>query len=764
MIPRKHLLALAAALVLAGHATAAQEAAKAVSVREAALAITNEAGEIRYTVNLDFDYVNSLVDAAREAGYVDAGAATGDNPAMRFAADRLAARIGKKPESVQTQASMLFDVFASSQEILRLAAEEGVIDVAQREGQMELINPPLRNPSTVVIREAMNPVKNVAEEIRYTIYLDPFYTFKLKDEARAAGYVQADISTVGVDSQLELQKPEVRFVADKIAALIGKRPEKVVSWIGTEFDIYANQAGIMQLALAEGVTDIAQTEGNPAFDLIKETKEVFSSNERRLEIFPAEQRIINENGEVKYTVGLNPLYVDRFKPDALAAGYIQASTLDVAEGSPELQKPEVRFIADKIAAVIGKKVDKVRSWVATEFDIYAVPDEIQRIMGIEGVNDIEEVEGKISVTLSQSATIAPGDIWSGNEVIPWWKISTNTNDLQDFTSSQNIPIVIDGPMSDPISMELNMLQVGGDSSNSSADWGRWHSAHVNGVIGARRNNSLIMGINPGQPIVHLGTKYVAASVANKLDYAFQYYEDRNSWGAINMSMSKTEASAVNNFEFSGVIGRKMAVASNRSIILQSAGNNNSNACGWGHQYMHFVMEYDGVLMVGGHDINNQRSSNDWVRANNTGSWVMAPGSNAGHCVELWAPSRKITSLRYNTNLRQVLSGTSFAAPIATAIAMRYGNKNTRPLEREHFLRVNAQNQGNIAGNKALFVKYGNAPDKLLRHKIFSAWSPENNVNISRLYNEKYGDVWGSGGYYGVVVIDLGSKRTFAIFA
>jgi len=90
--------------------------------------------------------------------------------------------------------------------------------------------------------------------------------------------------------------------------------------------------------------------------------------------------------------------------------------------------------------------------------------------------------------------------------------------------------------------------------------------------------------------------------------------------------------------------------------------------------------------------------------------------------------------------------------------MRYGNQNTRPLEREHFLRANAQYQGNIAGYPARFVKYGNSMDKLLRHNISGIWSPQTTSNISVLYNGNYGDMWNAGGNYGSIVIDLGSEK------
>jgi len=762
---KKRLLALAATLTLTCH-TAAQEATKAVPVREAMQAVTNAVGEIRYTVTLDSYYTNTLVDAAREAGYVRRGFDDIQRPEVRFAADRIAALIDKKPESVQSQASTLFDIFARPQEILQLAAAEGVIDIAQREGRLDLIKPSPKDPRQIIIREAMQPVTNAAGEIKYTIRLNPFYTATLADEARTAGYVQADPEVVGYDSS-EIQEPEVRFAADRIATLIGKKPEKIHLM---SFVIYASLEEIVRLTAVEGVVDIEQNEG--ATDLVVTMgppatqhpqdgalQQDPSRTGRWLKIRPAQVQITNEKGEVKYTVRLNPFYADELKSDAGAAGYVQARIRETGEYFLESEKPEVRFLADKIAASIGKKPAKVRSRIATEFDVYATPEEMQSLIGTEGINDISEIEGEIDVVFSQSTTIAPGDVWSGNEIIPWWKTGTNTNDWFIFQGSQNIITVIDGVLAHPISSDLNIISNTGFTTHQPNAWRHWHAAHVDGVIGAKMNNYLLRGINPGQPIRHIGIDTQNLdTITAAFQEAYDSYNATSSWGAISFSTNMGSARASNVFEFSTSLGRMMAVASNRSIILQSAGNNNSDVCGWGYQYGDEVFPYDGILLVGGHDINNQRSQDDWVEFNNGFGWGLVSGSNAGPCVELWAPSRQITSLRYNTNLTQVLSGTSFASPIAAAIAVRYGNRTTRPLEREHFLRANAHPQGNIAGQAALLVKYGNSQNKLLRHNISSIYSPQANYNTALMYNGEYGDIWNSGGNYGTIVIDLGNVK------
>jgi|GEM_PF-5496814 len=490
-----------------------------VPIREAVKPVTNAAGEILYTISLNPFYTFTLMEAAREAGYVQAdpgvvgyGSDEVQKPEVRFAADRIAAVIDRRPEKIRSHAATEFDVYASREAILRLAGVEGVNGIRQMEGAVvagpAVVMPPewirkKEGQKAVSIHEARRPVSNAAGETRYTVRLNPFYTFSLVDEARAAGYVQADPDVAGFNSP-EVEKPEVRFAADRIAALIGKKPEKVRSWVATEFDIDASREEILRLAaMAEGVNEISQMEdisgmigpGIPPSELPREN---VPEGSRWLRIISAQERVINENREVGYIVRLNPFYVDAFKPDALAAGYVQADIMEVGGSAPEVEKPEVRFVADKIADRIKRKPSKVRSWAATEFDIYATPEEVQSLIGVEGINEIAEMEGKISAAPAQSMPVAPGDVWSGNEIIPWWKININANDYQDFSNHQNAAVIIDGHAAPPISPDLNIVYVGGYTSTASDDWGRSHAAHVNGVFGARRNNYLIRGVNPGE--------------------------------------------------------------------------------------------------------------------------------------------------------------------------------------------------------------------------------------------------------------------------
>ncbi len=307
--------------------------------------------------------------------------------------------------------------------------------------------------------------------------------------------------------------------------------------------------------------------------------------------------------------------------------------------------------------------------------------------------------------------------------------------------------LIDGPIVNPVSTDLSFGTINNswDTAGWTGDpnyWGFWHAAHVAGVVGAKSNNFLLRGINPGQTIMHYGGHSNPYTVADRLNLITAYNELGYLWSVINISMNtgKDIPYTENDFEFQKDLGRMMAIASNTHLIFQSAGNNNDDACKYSFTFNGAARPYDGIMLIGGFDINGARSTDDTVVFNNGFGVGGVAGSNNGPCVELWAPSRQITSLRYNTNLTQVLSGTSFAAPIAAAIATRYGNNYTRPIEREYFLRYYAQNTGHTdgAGIPIQSVKWNSGTSNIIkRHAISNVWSPNNLSDIAILKDGNY---------------------------
>lgn len=384
---------------------------------------------------------------------------------------------------------------------------------------------------------------------------------------------------------------------------------------------------------------------------------------------------------------------------------------------------------------------------------------------MKGVLAIAEVEGLQSKqVLSQSTTIAAGDTYSGNEIIPWWIPYTGTTTYSGATPNSGRMWTIEGPLRNPISSDINLERNDSITLSDPNDWAHWHSALVTGVIGAKQNNQLVRGINPGQPIQHIGVDInVTSDVVGALNYLIGWAEISKNWGVINMSFNNgsKQYPGSNMYEFDNAIGKAMARASNNFLITQSAGNNNDDACGYGYEFFGAIdpaQPWDGIMQIGAHDRNGYRLDSDIILTpndpNNPNNNLSVSGSNYGSCVELWAPGKQITSLRYNTSTTLVASGTSFAAPIAGAIANRHGAYNTRPIQREWFLKKNAQY--NFSGQAAKWpTGTGNV---LKKHSISSIWSPQTLTNISNLYNNSYQDMWNAGTAVGTIVIDLGTSR------
>ncbi|WP_147476834.1 hypothetical protein [Vandammella animalimorsus] len=218
----------------------------------------------------------------------------------------------------------------------------------------------------------------------------------------------------------------------------------------------------------------------------------------------------NEVQTARYVIKINPLYSESFAQEAKNNGYNLPSKESLKNNSfninqKDLERPATRYVADKIAAAVSKKPIKITSWVANEFIMDLSENEAKIISSQKGVSSVEKIKAaKINVTLSSA--IAEGDIFSDSEIIPWWKIYTNTNDLMNFGVNSPPIYVIDGPMAPPISPEVNLaLNYNLTYVPNTNLWLYWHAAHVNGVIGSKNNNNQIRGINPNHPIMHYGT-------------------------------------------------------------------------------------------------------------------------------------------------------------------------------------------------------------------------------------------------------------------
>jgi hypothetical protein len=497
----------------------------------------------------------------------------------------------------------------------------------------------------------------------------------------------------------------------------------------------------------------------------------------------------NAAGEVRYIVHLDPLYADGFREQATLAGLVQADPKKVPPGRPELEKPQTRHLSALIARTLGKVPERVRSWSGTEFEIHLKPAEVDRLRRTKGVIELTQYDADpTAFTLSVVQPIvntwangdyAIGDLVTGNEILPWWKQSSllGVNDSTNFAASTNYIKVFDGHLLSPLpgtviadSNIREITQWGNASPISDNDWKRFHATHVLGVINAGANNLLARGVNASHPTLFHGvfsTPYlgeVGSNISNAINNTILMDEYANRWGVATLSLAGN-----NSFDIShaGGVGKQLARLSNRNVVLESAGNLRQDSCNYGYAFFGAALPLDGVIQVGGYDrlgahwSNADKGSNQFYYHRTPPLVDGEAGSNYGPCVELWAPAKHITSLRANAGKTQVLSGTSFSAPITAAIAARYGNNQTRPLERDFYLTRNATPTGYTAPDAAMIRSVTHKPvggQYLTRYPVMCAWSPSNTADIANVFNGKYTDIWNANGNTGQIVVDLGAVR------
>ena len=167
-------------------------------------------------------------------------------------------------------------------------------------------------------------------------------------------------------------------------------------------------------------------------------------------------------------------------------------------------------------------------------------------------------------------------------------------------------------------------------------------------------------------------------------------------------------------------------------------------------------------MTGGTDKNGAR----FLSTANPPGWGSVAGSSYGACIEAWAPGHQITSTRAD-GVVQTMTGTSFAAPIVAALAARYGNSTTRPIEREAYIKNSLVASGSYENAGAsnlpiMHVAYTNPAGHSIpkRLPISATYSMTSTANLNLLYDQKFftDNFWNAGANWGSVVVDLGSPK------
>jgi len=229
----------------------------------------------------------------------------------------------------------------------------------------------------------------------------------------------------------------------------------------------------------------------------------------------------------------------------------------------------------------------------------------------------------------------------------------------------------------------------------------------------------------------------------------------------------------NAYNHNAILGRAIRRASGRLLVVQSAGNQDDDACRHSYNFFGASDPNDGILVVGGTD----RFGRRYPQRNNPWPYASESRSNYGPCVEVWAPGTEMTTMAYDLNYASyggpeffdAYTGTSFAAPLVAAVAGRYGDSTTRPIEREAYVRNGMVFTGGydeaLGSNLPInLVQYYDAlplanyiPKRL---PIVSATSLRSMQNINKLFDQKFYDGidWNAGSNSGSVLLDLGQLR------
>lgn len=350
------------------------------------------------------------------------------------------------------------------------------------------------------------------------------------------------------------------------------------------------------------------------------------------------------------------------------------------------------------------------------------------------------------------------------EIIPWGKQAVNAND----SISTGTPFyVVDAKFNNStLANEINFFYTSTWESSENEK----HPAHVISIAAAKANYSKIRGINPGQPVAYFGTDQSYTSLADNISYASSLAEWNNQFATLSISLNAPQNSSQSNNQFNhnSLVGRALRRASGRLFVAQSAGNFDRDACLNAYNYNAAPEYNDGIMVVGGTNRFGQR----YTATTNPAIWssedkiTNVGGSNFGACVEAWAPAHEMTSTLHDGTVATI-TGTSFAAPIVAALAGRYGDQSTRPLEREAYIRASLSPTGSYeaapGSNRPIQLARYTAPwqhNIPRRLPVSAVYSRTSTANLNRLVDGKFYDgiFWNANANWGSVVLDLGYPR------
>lgn len=433
---------------------------------------------------------------------------------------------------------------------------------------------------------------------------------------------------------------------------------------------------------------------------------------------------------------------------------LKTSALDIptasknhTEESNLTYNPPVYKVGLEISDKLQLEILDYSSPSSNSFFVWADPYEIERLKTDYRVESTRQVNGKIKNGDSEKASteqtsfstkiapLHPNDQIVSGQVIPWAKAAVGASSGTSSVPAYIVDQANDG-MTAAAKAEINLLYNLEDNFYPLASY---HPSMVAGIIGSKDNTTGVVGINPSQPIYLFSTDpNDIRKLSLAIEAALTKAETNNHFATLNLSINSSIGST-NYFSHDSEIAVKMRKASNRLLVVQSAGNSNSDACltaysaapdqtnstvnpsGAGARHN------DGIIVVSGHNFSGQRTPTVGIEypmpARTT--WPVGvvpilydnvPAAAYGKCVEAWAPSHEITSNNaYNGSPNAdtppqihgsywTLSGTSFAAPITAAVASRFGNSATRPIVRENYIKSQLVSTSNPDGGGGFIKK------------------------------------------------------------
>lgn len=343
-------------------------------------------------------------------------------------------------------------------------------------------------------------------------------------------------------------------------------------------------------------------------------------------------------------------------------------------------KPKVRKLVREMEGAYQVEATTMTSYVRPSFSAYMPESTVE---ALQADDRVENVFPSLS-GLDFSQTPPWANTPSGGETIPYGKIAIGTNDA---ASTTNIVYMIDGGMP-PAHTDLTNVV----ATPVNPGWNNLHpqhASHIAGILSAATNNVLVRGVNPGAQVINVNRGVSDPEVRQALDWVLADSESRGIFAVANISSNSARWAAGHTSELANFMKR----LSNRLLVVQSAGNQNQNACNVAYGPAN---SQDGILVVSAVTNTGQQAVPiDQAPARAQGfAYADEPGANWGPCVEMWAPGQHILSTdNTNANALLTLSGTSMAAPHVAALAARFGNTGTPPVERENEVRSRLRTTG-----------------------------------------------------------------------